>query len=457
MGPRSVWAVAAGVAAMLVFAFPASSSALLPGNVAGTETDTPPNARVASAMRAATIALDRARQSGDVAYCATAETALARVRREDRGYYPAIMLEGSVLYARHRFAEALATAAKASAVRPSDPDADALAADSDLALGRYDQALAAVQKLVDTYPSPAAYDRIAEVRRLHGDVDGADEMALKAVQASSSDPVQNAWYLVRLGDGYLAAGHLDAAERQYRSALDESPGDIDAIISAGRARMARKDLAGAAADFEKAASVRPSLAVLSALGDAYAGAGDARGAKAAYARFATTAAKTPDDPTTTLALSVFFLDHGERPVEALTLARRAASGSGAIEVWDALAWALYANGRYAEARDASRKASRLGTKDARLLYHAGMIDLRLGDTESARAHLQAALAANPYFDLRGADAARAAIADTRSSARPDRDLVPLSLAAGTAGLLVGGAGLAWGWRNHRRLEARGGL
>ena len=43
-----------------------------------------------------------------------------------------------------------------------------------------------------------------------------------------------------------------------------------------------------------------------------------------------------------------------------------------------MAWALYQAGQYAAAYDFSRQALQLGTQDALLLFHAGMIAERLG-------------------------------------------------------------------------------
>jgi hypothetical protein len=50
---------------------------------------------------------------------------------------------------------------------------------------------------------------------------------------------------------------------------------------------------------------------------------------------------------------------------------------------DALAWAFNANGRFAEAREYSKRALSEGTQDARLFYHAGCIALAVGDSAEA--------------------------------------------------------------------------
>jgi len=77
--------------------------------------------------------------------------------------------------------------------------------------------------------------------------------------------------------------------------------------------------------------------------------------------------------------------------------------------WDLLAWALHKNGRDADARSAVCHALALGTRDAMLFYHAGMIERALGDRDAARQHLTDALAVNPYWHPTQPAEARAAL------------------------------------------------
>ena len=78
--------------------------------------------------------------------------------------------------------------------------------------------------------------------------------------------------------------------------------------------------------------------------------------------------------------------------------------------YDADAWALYKIGRYADARAAAEKALAQGTRDARILYHAGLIDQALGQRAQAMAELGQALAISPNFDPLQTPRARAALA-----------------------------------------------
>nr|MDQ3319834.1 tetratricopeptide repeat protein [Actinomycetota bacterium] len=85
---------------------------------------------------------------------------------------------------------------------------------------------------------------------------------------------------------------------------------------------------------------------------------------------------------------------------------------------DALAWAALKAGKVREAQAASGEALRLGTQDASLLYHAGMIARAAGKRDSARTYLERALALNPQFDPLQARNARQALATVRSGSTP---------------------------------------
>ena len=91
---------------------------------------------------------------------------------------------------------------------------------------------------------------------------------------------------------------------------------------------------------------------------------------------------------------------------ALALARRELDVRRDIYAHDLLAWALYKNGQPEAARTAMAEALGLGTRDARLFYHAGMIERALGDLGAATRYLRCALETNPHFHPLQADEAR---------------------------------------------------
>jgi tetratricopeptide (TPR) repeat protein len=110
-------------------------------------------------------------------------------------------------------------------------------------------------------------------------------------------------------------------------------------------------------------------------------------------------------------LALFYADHGRRLPEALDLARRELDVRRDVYTWDVLAWTRYQNGRVPEAAAAMGDALQLGTRDARLLFHAGMIYRAAGDTDRARDYLGQALALNPRFHPLQAETAARTLAE----------------------------------------------
>ena len=122
------------------------------------------------------------------------------------------------------------------------------------------------------------------------------------------------------------------------------------------------------------------------VGDLYEAAGET---EAATAQFDLVLAEArlfrANGVNTDLEIALVHADHpGAGSARAALRAARAEwDRRKSVHVADALAWALYANGRYREAAAATEQALRLGTRNALFLFHAGMIRLRLGDRKAA--------------------------------------------------------------------------
>ena len=65
----------------------------------------------------------------------------------------------------------------------------------------------------------------------------------------------------------------------------------------------------------------------------------------------------------------------------------------------------------------SQEALKLGTKDALLFFHAGMIHDKLGNRPEARAFLEHGLALNPYFSVLYRDQAFGTLDKLRTDSR----------------------------------------
>ena len=79
-----------------------------------------------------------------------------------------------------------------------------------------------------------------------------------------------------------------------------------------------------------------------------------------------------------------------------------------------LAWTLFRSGDLDGAAAASEEALRLGTRNALMQFHAGMIAAARGRTAEAITFLESALELNPHFSVRFAPEARATLERLRA-------------------------------------------
>jgi len=97
-------------------------------------------------------------------------------------------------------------------------------------------------------------------------------------------------------------------------------------------------------------------------------------------------------------LALFHADHDLKADAAYANATREYSVRRDVYGADAVAWTALKAHKVDEAQAAIKKALRLGTQDAKLFYHAGMIARAAGDETAARGHIKRALALSPQFD-----------------------------------------------------------
>ena len=352
--------------------------------------------------------MKKARETGDFGFNARAEAALNRSfeLNSSADNYDAIRLKAMLLLAYHRFGEALEAARLAQEIQPQDPQNYGAITDALVELGDYPGAFKAAQAMMDIKPGTSSYSRVSYLRELQGDTQGAIE-SMRAAAEAAGDPETAAWCRVHLGDLLINSGKAAAADRELDNALYIFPDYYLALAGKARARLAAGD-ADSAIKFYKQAQERvplPEFAI--ALGDLYAQRGLSEEAKRQYdlVEFIEQAGTT-ESRAYSRNIALFWADHDIKLDEALTIAKREREVRSDIFTSDTLAWCLFKKGQLTEAKTAMDEALRLGTQDARLFYHAGMIEQALGNRRNAIKHLQLALKINPSFDILQAEVAR---------------------------------------------------
>ncbi len=344
----------------------------------------------------------KARESSDAGFYAYADACSAEALKRDPAHRGALLLHGLVLYNGHRFAEARDIARSVLRSAGEDLEAHTLLSDALLELGVYDETEAEIRRCVGLDPSLASLGRLSYLLWLKGDEAGALAAIDRALEAAGPAPEPRAWARVERAKLLWHKGQYAKADAELERALALVPGYVPALTEKGRVALSVGDAKRAAAHLEAAHSRAEGIEPAWLLGDALTLAGDEAGAQRAYA-FAEREGRRGDART----LSLFYSTYAKNAEEALELARNDRRDRASIFTEDTEAWALFRLGRVAEAKTAIESATRLGTRDARLLFHKGAILAANGQKKEGAALAARALAQNPKFDVVGAREARA--------------------------------------------------
>jgi tetratricopeptide (TPR) repeat protein len=318
-------------------------------------------------------------------------------------------------YASHEFAAARDHALRLRELDPGKLYPLHFLADALLELGDYDGAAGVFSEIQrrggNMEGSLNAETRLARLALLRGKPDEAEQhftIALAAARALDPVPRETvAWCYWQLGETAFSVGKYDVAEQRYRDALTTFPDYYRAVASLGRVLAAKGDLQSAIGQYEAVVRRLPDPTYVAALGDLYKIAGREKDAAAQYDLVEQIAHLSEVNGVLyNRNLALFYADHDMKPDLAYENARREYETRKDVYGADALAWAALKAGRVDEARTAIKEALRLGTRDAKLLYHAGMIARAAGDAATARENLRRALELSPQFDPLQAPVAR---------------------------------------------------
>jgi tetratricopeptide (TPR) repeat protein len=349
----------------------------------------------------------KARESGDPSYFNRAEEALKKsldIAPQNGG---ALRHLAYVHYSRHEFAPAAVYARKAVEMNSSDGDAYGVLGDALLEVGQYPEAQAAYAYMMELDESLYSYCRLAGLKSARGDVTGAVvdlERAIAIGKATKLPAESIAWTEWQLGAEYFAQGNLLAAESNYRRSLESYPNYYRALAGMAQVRAAQKNFDEAIALYQQAIAILPIPEYAAALGEIFEKFGKPEQARQQYELVEYIGKlSTLNRSLYNRELAYFYADRDIKAQEGLELAQRELNYRRDIYAYDVLAWNLYRNGKYDEASDAIEKALRLGTQDAKLFYHAGVIYHRIGELAKAKEFFNRALAANPHFHILFAD------------------------------------------------------
>lgn len=357
--------------------------------------------------------IKKARNTGNFSLNSKAEAATDKALQIEAENTTAQKLKASLHLTFHRFDEALKAGKDLEQKFPNDAFVYGVLTDANVELGNYQEAVAAAQKMVDLKPNSNSYARVAHLRSLYGDAEGAIEAFKAAARtADPQDKEAQSWCLVQLGDELWKNGKYAEAEKVYDEALLNFPNYHLALAGKGRVRAAQDDLETAVKFLNDALNRVPNVETAILLGDIYTKQGNAEKAEQQYKLVEIIEQKIGVN-NDQKRLALLWADLNLKLDEALAITKRESEMRKDIFTADALAWTLYKKGQLAQAKTAISAALNLKSNDARILYHAGMIEKDLGNKAEAKKMLETALKINPKFDLLQTENAQKALSELK--------------------------------------------
>jgi tetratricopeptide (TPR) repeat protein len=344
--------------------------------------------------------IQKVRETTDFSYLDRANSLIDTVLNDDSNEYEALRLKLEIELERHNFKNVANLAGRMTKNAPNDPWNWGALGDAQLELGNYDAAADAYQRMVMLRPDLASYNRAAWYRFLANDQPGAIAIMKAAINAGSSSAENVAWCMVELGKIHFKAGQIEDAAKAYQSALRVFPNYHPALAGIGLVEAARGDFKSAIVNYKQAQASTPLPDYSAALYDLYIASGNsAEALKQKQLIEVIDKAGQAAREKANRNLALIFADHDWNVPHALELAKAELDVRGDIYTYDALAWAQFKSGQFADAEKTMQRALKLDTPEPALLYHAGMIAAANGKKPEAAKFLRRALQLNPKFDV----------------------------------------------------------
>jgi tetratricopeptide (TPR) repeat protein len=162
------------------------------------------------------------------------------------------------------------------------------------------------------------------LRELFGDVDGALELMIMALQSTNPSEVEDtSWILTQMAHLQLSVGRAADAEKNLQHALALFPGYHYALHNLAKVRITQKRYEEAVHLLEQRYQSAPHAENLYDLAEALQFAGRTDEAKRAFAEFEQKSLlETDRADNSNRELIFYYADHAQQPLKALEVAKR---------------------------------------------------------------------------------------------------------------------------------------
>ncbi len=319
--------------------------------------------------------------------------------------------------------------------RPWPTEVAEILAKAYMNVGEYEKASPVVEALRANPGDAGSAEILWEWERLHGRNEKAVAMMRETtdrMSKESADVLEIARIRAAIGETLLSIGKFKDAETEFRAAIrmidDEHARLHQLDVPHDHARYFSPEAAVGMARIYQASeesnrsqrlwkAIRNRLSKCEHLAQAGFAALAADNARDAERAFEAAKKKATDRPADANVLTAIAIALKEKPESILSKSTANLERSKDVETLLMHAWALVLNGRNEEASETLKKATRLGTADARAKYVSGLIHESAGEVDQAKAQFEAALESNAAFDPVHAARAKAFLEGASRNAR----------------------------------------
>jgi tetratricopeptide (TPR) repeat protein len=211
-------------------------------------------------------------------------------------------------------------------------------------------------------------------------------------------PEPTAWALTHLGNLHTGSGRLARGMQLYRTALARVPGYAPALVGLADVAQRQRESARAERLLRRALARTADPGAAATLGDVLAAQGRRQEAERWYRRALTLEKDFARyGGRNQVETALFDLDHDRNLADALERARVGLRFRRGVEGLHTYAWALYKNGRCAEAVPYSDRALALAPTDTGALFHRSLIEGCLGNSAEAARYAARVRSLDPTF------------------------------------------------------------
>jgi len=171
----------------------------------------------------------------------------------------ALTTKAGVQLSLHEFSDALKTGNQALVMNPLNAQIYGVLVDANVELGKYDNAVMLMDKMVALKPDIRSYSRVSYLREIHGDVEGSIKAMTMAVKAGFPGTEETAWAMLTLGDIYQKYGQIENAEKVYKQILEIRPDYPFAVGALGDIAFAKGDETKAEKIYNQAMDIIPEV------------------------------------------------------------------------------------------------------------------------------------------------------------------------------------------------------